>query len=217
MAKTQQNIRNIIVGAAAVYISKADSSTWAAPIALPSLTAGTTARTTLDGASTDWRDVGYTMEGVEVAYEPDYGEIEVDQLLDSAKLFKQSMRVTLNSSFAEATLENLLVVWGQRSASYAPGATATDDDVLSMEAGSLGEFPYERSIAFVGPAPHKENAGANVPRERIYHVGRVLQTESSSHALRRNEATGLPVSFRVLPSTNTSVAQYGTIRDRRIS
>ena len=39
---------------------------------------------------------------------PDFGEVEVDQLLDSAKIFKQGMQVTLNTTFAEATLENLL-------------------------------------------------------------------------------------------------------------
>ena len=206
MALSGQNVRNIIIGAAGVYISKADSSTWTAPTAIPSLTANTSATVALDGASTDWRDVEFTMEGLEVAYEPDYGEVEVDQLLDSAKLFKQSMRVTLNSSFAEATLENLLVVWGQRSASLST-------DVLTIEAGSLGEEPYERSIAFVGPAPRQ----AAQKRERVYHVTRAIQTESTSHALRRNEATGLPVSFRVLPDTSSSVAQYGTIRDRNIT
>jgi len=206
MALTGQNVRNIIIGAAGVYISKADSSTWTNPTTLPSLAANTSARVALDGASTDWRDVGFTMEGLEVAYEPDYGEVEVDQLLDSAKLFKQSMRVTLNSSFAEATLENLLVVWGQRSASL-------DSDVLTIEAGALGEEPYERSLAFVGPAPRQSAQ----KRERVYHVSRAIQTESTSHALRRNEATGLPVSFRILPDTSSSVAQYGTVRDRNVT
>jgi len=35
-----------------------------------------------------FRHTGFTTEGLEVSYEPDYGEVEVDQLLDSAKLFK---------------------------------------------------------------------------------------------------------------------------------
>lgn len=207
MALSAQNTRNIIVGAAAVYISVKDSTTWgAAPPALPSLTGTTTARTALDSASTDWRDVGFTMEGVEVSYEPDFGEVEVDQLLDSAKLFKQAMRVTVNSSFAEATLENLLVVWGQRAGSLA-------SDVLTIEAGALGDEPTERALVFVGPAPRQ----AASKRERVYYVTRAIQTESSSHALRRNEATGLPVSFRLLPDTSNSIAQYGTVRDRNVT
>ena len=45
---------------------------------------------------------------MELTITPDFGEVEVDQLLDSAKIYKQGMQVTLSTTFAEATLENLL-------------------------------------------------------------------------------------------------------------
>jgi len=199
--------RNVIVGAAAVYVSTATSAdttltNWNTQLALTAVPDNATLK-----AGTDWRDVGFTQEGVEVSYEPDFGEVEVDQLLDSARLFKQSMRVTVNTTFAEATLENLLVVWGQRAESL----SGSD---LVMEAGALGDEPVERGLVFVGPAP-RTIAGAK--QERAYLVKRALQTESSSHALRRNENTAFPVSFRLLPDVSASVAQYGRITDRAVS
>lgn len=190
--------KQILVGAANFYVGAAEA-------AFPTLS-GTTPTT---AAPTGYTDVGYTQEGVEVSYEPDYGDVEVDQLLDSARIFKQSMRVTVNTTLAQATLENLLIVWGQKTSTL--NSTDTENPILTLDGGSLGEAPQERSLLFVGPGPR--SASGKV-RERLYHVGRAIQTESSSHALRRSEATGLPVSFRILPNTAGS---YGTVRDRVIS
>jgi hypothetical protein len=62
-----------------------------------------------------WRDVGYTNNGLEVSYEPSYGDVIVDQLLDAARLFKQSIRVTLKTELAEGTLENMaLAFWSSQ-------------------------------------------------------------------------------------------------------
>lgn len=204
-------VKNIIIGAAAVYLSAEDSTEWTAAPALPTVT-GTDSYSPALEASVDWNHSGFTSEGVEVSYEPDYGEVEVDQLLDSAKLFKQSMRVMVNTTFSEATLENLLIVWGQQNTTLATSAT---EDTLGMAGGSLGDEPTERSIAFVGPAP-RANTGGN-KRERIYHVRRALSVESSSHSLRRNEATVFPVSFRLLPDPTFSGQEYGVIKDRNIA
>lgn len=181
--------KNIIIGAAQFFVATtADEITDA-----PALPAGATAPTL-----TGWRDVGYTTEGVEISYEPDYGDVEVDQILDSAVIFKQSMRVTVNTTLMEATLENLLVVWGQQEDSLAAG-------VLTINGGELGDFPVERSLLFRGPAPR------DTATQRWYHIYRAIQTESSAHALRRAESTMLPASFRCLPD---DVGDYGTITDR---
>lgn len=200
-------VKNIIIGAAAVYLSAEDSTEWTAAPALPSAGATASIVPALD-ASADWDHSGFTSEGVEVSYEPDYGEVEVDQLLDSAKLFKQSMRVMVNTTFTEATLENLLIVWGQQNTTLTSGA---NDKTLGISAGSLGDEPTERSVAFVGPAPRNNTGGK---RERVYHVRRALSIENSSHSLRRNEATVFPVSFRLLPDPSFSGQEYGVIKDR---
>lgn len=184
--------KNIIVGAARLWIGAADAVT----------NAPTGSSTTLTG----WTAVGFTSEGVEVSYEPDYGDVEVDQLLDSARIFKQGMRVTVNTTFAEATLENLLVAWGQDGAN---GAGSAVSGSVNIAAGALGDSPVERSLLFVGPAP-----GDN--QERDYWIMRAVQTESTSFALRRSEMTGLPASFRCLPGdlTASTGARYGAITDR---
>lgn len=205
-------VKNIIIGAAAVYLSAEDSTEWTDAPALPTVSGTGSYVPALDG-SADWRHSGFTSEGVEVSYEPDYGEVEVDQLLDSAKLFKQSMRVMVNTTFSEATLENLLVVWGQQNSTFTDGTT---EESLAIAAGALGDEPTERSVAFVGPAPRAAGPGYN-KRERVYHVRRALSIESSSHSLRRNEATVFPVSFRLLPDPRFSGQEYGIIKDRNIA
>lgn len=212
-------VQNIIVGAAALYVSAIDSTsaswvqTGATPVvgalgpAFPTETANTTVLPALDAATTNWRSAGFTSEGVEVSYEPQFGDIEVDQLLDSAKLFKQSMRVMVNTTFTEATLENLLVIWGQQNATLS-GST------LGISSGELGDEPVERSLVFVGPAPR--TASTNKKQERVYHCHRALSVESTSYAMRRNEPTTLPVSFRILPDPIRSAKQYGYVKDRQI-
>ena len=201
--------QNIIVGAAAVFISEKDSTdvAWAGGPALPAFT--TTAYAALEADSTNWRHQGFTSEGIEVSYEPEFGEVEVDQLLDAAKLFKQSMSVSVNTTLVEATLENLLVAWGQQSSTL--DATDPDEPVLGISSGELGDEPVERALAFVGPAPR---AAGGEKRERVYHVRRGLSVETTSHALRRSEATVFPVSFRLLPDPSHTGSQYGVIRDR---
>lgn len=201
----QQN--SIIVGAAQVWFSVKDSldttfypSGSPAGIALPSLTNGTTARTALNGSAA-WRNVGFTQEGVEVSVEPDFGEVQTDQTLDTPKMYKQGMRVSVNTTLAEATLENMLVAWGQSS-------TTLSGTKLTLSAGTLGEAPIERSLAFVGPGP-------GVKTERLYYVRRALQVESTAHRLSRNDPTAIPVSFRLLPEFSISgSSDYGDVTDR---
>lgn len=203
-------VKNIIIGAAAVYLSAEDSTEWTNAPTLPTVS-GTGSMTPALDADANWKHTGFTSEGVEVSYEPDYGEVEVDQLLDSAKLFKQSMKVMVNTTFSEATLENLLIVWGQQNTTL---TSTTNDKTLGIAAGSLGDEPTERSVAFVGPAPR---AAAGTKRERVYHVRRALSIESSSHSLKRNEATVFPVSFRLLPDPSFSGQEYGVIKDRNVA
>lgn len=204
-------VRNIIIGAAALYVSASDSTSgsWNGGPSLPAAVSGTSFSATLEGTAT-FRHAGFTTEGLELSYEPDYGDVEVDQLLDSAKLFKQSMRVSLNTTMVEATLENLLVAWAQGSATLTSTASTSD---LGIAAGALGDEPVERSLVAVGPAP---KTVTGLKRERVYHARRVLSVESSAFALRRNEATQFPVSFRLLPDPTFTGSEYGIVRDRNV-
>ena len=109
MAYTRGNSSQIIVGAAALFTYEGGELTNAD---LPTYVDGTSFKDTLEGtlvAPTDFRNVGYTSNGLEIQFQPDFAEVAVDQVLDAAKLFKQGMKVNLKTSFAEATLENLLL------------------------------------------------------------------------------------------------------------
>lgn len=228
-------VRNIIVGAAQVFISKGDSiDTANYKKAMPVFgTSGTSATYLEAGGAADWRNVGFTSEGFEISYEPTYGEVEVDQLLDSARIFKTQLRVMLRTSMSEGTLANVRTAFGQSNASqvatvyseggaastaqsaYSDGPLGADgsvNDVLRLSAGSLGEQPVERSLLALGPGPTTAADPSNT--ERVYLARRVLSMETVSHALRRNEATVYPVTFRCLPDDDYAGAEYGEILDR---
>lgn len=213
MAYKKGEHKNVIVGAAAVFVSKVDSteSEWGVSgPSLPMFAGGGSAKDVLEG-SDDWRNPGYTTDGVEVSYEPDFGEVTVDQELDSVRMFKQGMSVSVNTTFSEATLENLVIAWGQRS------ATLNGDTNLEITGGELHDDPVERALAFVGPAPRA--AVGNAKRERVYHLRRALQVESSAHSLARADATTIPVSFRCLPDANPALSggDYGNILQRTVT
>jgi hypothetical protein len=209
------SVRNIIVGAAQVFVS-ANVGTTGEPVApLPTLQASTSAATTV-AASGSWRDVGYTTNGLELSYEPDFGEVKVDQLLDAARLFKQGQKVTLKTEFAEATLENLFVVMNQTSgyntdnAKKESGTTINGvSNAIEIQGGTLGDYPVERSLIAVGPGP-RPTSGNN---ERVYYAARAMSMDASAHGLKRDSGTFFPVSFRLLPVASTSNA-YGKIVDR---
>jgi len=193
--------KNIIVGAASIFVGPSGKS------AAPTVADGvTTPYRTLVAADANWRDVGYTQDGFEVSNDPSYTDVEVDQLMDSAKTFQDGMSVTLSTSFAEATLENLLVAWGQAASTL---TSTTNQKVWEIDGGSLGAPPLERGLIAVGPGPEK--AGSNAYTERTYHAYRVLSVDSSSHTVARADAVVIPVTFRALPDDN---GKYAVVRDR---
>jgi hypothetical protein len=120
MARESYNsAKNIIVGASPLFISKSqaglsklDPTSGAEKV---DFVANESYIDTLNGTTgaTKWRNVGYTNNGLQITYNPSYGSVTVDQLLDTAKLFKESMEVMLMTEMAEGTLENLVVVFGQ--------------------------------------------------------------------------------------------------------
>lgn len=218
-------VENIIYGAAAIFFSKDSSldTAWnTAPnngsIDIPTFSASTGFADTL-GSDASWLASGFTTEGVEVEYSPEFKDVEVDQLLDAALIYRTKQSVTVKTTLAEATLENLMFVWaipGDKLKTTGTGfdgqTIAAGEKELGIYEGGLGEAPVERSMCFVGAAPR---TGGKV--ERVYNIRRVLQTQASSHGLKRAEETVFPVSFRCLPNPNKTGAGYGTIRDRKIS
>lgn len=204
MAYTRGSSNNIIVGAAALFTHEAGVLTDAA---LPAYVAGTSFKTTLSNDA-DFRNVGYTMNGLEIQFQPDFGEVAVDQVLDVAKLFKQGMQVNLNTTFAESTLENLLFALAGKDADL---ESVSGNPTLNLSAGDIGECPVERGLVAVGPGTGE--CAASDELERVYVAYRALSIESVTVSAKRDEATMFEVSFRLLPNDDAS---YGKIVDRTI-
>ena len=217
MAYSRGSSSNIIVGAAALFTHDAGPIGYEALTGkitdtqagtdLPAFTASVTSYKDTLSDEEAFTNVGYTSNGLELAFQPDFGEVAVDQLLDVARLFKQGMTVNLNTAFAEATLENLLVaIAGDDTDKTSP---STGVDVLKMSAGDIGDVPLERGLVAVGPG-----SGSSLePKERIYVAYRALSIENVTVSAKRDEASMFEVSFRLLPNDNAS---YGKIVDRSL-
>lgn len=229
------NAKNIIVGAAPVYITVKDSTDNAYVENLLdsgtiSLSARTSAATTLDAAASV-RNVGFTNNGLQITYNPTFEDVTVDQLLDAAKLFKSAMQVMIMTEMTEGTLQNVLTVFGQGASTIkkdgsastdvypTKGATSGDDKTLELglEAGALGVAPTERQLFAVGQAPTFAKSGSSevsATTERVYYARRVLSVQQSQFTLARNTPTTFPVTFRLLPDARYVGSEYGKIIDR---
>jgi hypothetical protein len=251
MAQNIGNAKNILVGASPLFLSVDDSTvsgyddSMEAGIAnegtvasgavkpstlVPAFASGASYTDTLNAATPNksggvsaaaYRNVGYTNNGLQISYQPTFDSVTVDQLLDTAKLFKSAMMVQISTEMAEGTLENILAVFGQKQSTLTekkggtPLAVLTGvnaEDHLGLEAGALGAAPTERQLIAVGQAPTSEATAT----ERVYYARRVLSVEQSQFSLARTAATTFPVTFRLLPSGNSDHigSEYGKIIDR---
>ena len=196
---------NIIVGAAALFV--ADTTLDAA-----SLTAFESAKSFKDTLTNDadYTNVGYTSNGLELQFQPDFGEVQVDQILDVAKLYKQGMQVSLATSFAEATLENLLLALAYKDSKLTGTKSTSGGRVLDLSAGDIGECPVERGLVAVGPGTGDCVNSTTV--ERVYTAYRALSIENVTVSAKRDEASMFAVNFRLLPEDVSG--SYGKIVDR---
>jgi hypothetical protein len=226
MAYKRGSSANIIVGAAALFTYNAGpiGQTVAGGITdveanndLPALAEDISYRTTLQAQGSGFRNVGYTMNGLEIVFQPDFGEVQVDQVLDVAKLYKQGMQVNLNTAFAESTMENLLLAIAGQNEDITDAEDNTTgkfagNKIMNMSAGDIGECPVERGLVAVGPGTGDCAEGDSI--ERIYVAYRALSIESVTVSAKRDEPTMFEVSFRLLPNDDAS---YGKIVDRTLS
>jgi hypothetical protein len=212
MAYNRGDSTNIIVGAASFFVADSvldgDFTTGAAKA-----DANESYRTYLSEAESGFTNVGYTMNGLEIQFQPDFGEVQVDQLLDVAKLYKQGMQVSLNTAFAEATLENLLIALAYGDDKLDGDKSTSDGQVMNLSAGDLGECPVERGIVAVGPGTGDCEVGSAL--ERVYVAYRALSIENVTVSAKRDEPSMFEVSFRLLP--DDTEGSYGKIIDRTIS
>jgi len=234
MAQSVGNAKNILVGASPLFLSNIDindadyisnaepgvaiaaSATAPKTVGVPAFSSGVSYTTTLNNVAQvagefGYRNVGFTNNGLQVTYNPTFDSVTVDQLLDTAKLFKSAMEVMIATEMSEGTLENIAAVFGQGAGTLSTTGTGlTKVDTLGLEAGALGAAPTERQLIAVGQAP----TAAATATERIYYARRVLSVQQSQFSLARTTPTTFPVTFRLLPDANKSGTEYGKIIDR---
>jgi len=199
---------NVIVGAAAFFIND-NTLTPSTLSSLAVLDASESYKDTLTASAT-YTNVGYTMNGLELQFQPDFGEVQVDQILDVARLYKQGMQVNLATAFAEATLENLLIALAYSDARLTGNKNASTGQTLNLSAGDIGDVPVERGIVAVGPGSGDPTTFED--KERIYAAYRALSIENVTVSAKRDEPSMFEVSFRLLPEDTSG--SYGKIIDR---
>lgn len=164
--------------------------------------------------SIDSVDVGATQDGVNISWEPDMVDIEIDQFGDAARVIQSRVKVMVKTTMAEGTMRNLALTWGYKASGAAatePGVNAVSGGTQTFNLGLHGVYPEERTISFVGNAP---GSTATTTKTRTYTCNRAIQYTSSEHSLQRAENVKLPVEFRILPDVTKTGKEYGTIVDQ---
>ncbi len=187
------NVSNIIVGEATIKL-------------------GTNANATTIAAMNNFADIGATQNGLEISWEPDMVDIEIDQFGDAAKIIQSKVKVMVKTTLAEGTLNNLATAWNYDSETGGDAIIANNDgsNTKTFLFGAQGVIPYEKALVVTGTAPGS-TAGDTLTRK--FYTKRAISMESSTIAMKRAEATMFTVGFRILPTVADVGYEYGKIVD----
>ena len=157
--------------------------------------------------------VGATTGGVEISWEPDMVDIEIDQYGDAAKVIQSKVKVMVKTTLAEGTLNNLATAWSYDNSTGGADIKANQDgaNTKTLMFGSQSVYPFEYALQIVGNAP---GSTASVTKTRKFNTKRAVSFASSMISMKRSEATVFEVSFRVLPVTDDTGYEYGKIIDQ---
>ena len=158
-------------------------------------------------------DVGATTGGVEISWEPDMVDIEIDQYGDAAKVIQSKVKVMVKTTLSEGTLNNLATAWSYDNVTGGESIKANNDgaNTKSFLFGSQSVYPFEYALQIVGNAP---GSTASVTKTRKFNTKRAVSFASSMISMKRSEATVFEISFRILPVTEDSGYEYGKIIDQ---
>jgi predicted porin len=158
-------------------------------------------------------DVGATNGGVEISWEPDMVDIEIDQYGDAAKVIQSKVKVMVKTTLAEATLNNLATAWSYDNVTDGADVKANNDgaNTKTLLFGTQSVYPFEYALQLVGNAP---GSTASVTKTRKFNTKRAVSFTSSMLSMKRAEASMFEVSFRILPVTEDAGYEYGKIIDQ---
>lgn len=125
-----------------------------------------------------WVDVGGTKDGVEWGVADEYGVLDVDQIIYEIDRRRTKRVVTVKTSLAEATLDNL---------AKAINNTAPASGVLTADDGLAAFVPTPIAILLDGIAP----GGFR----RRFILRKALSTDSVGTAYKKDGQTLIPVTW----------------------
>lgn len=144
--------------------------------------ADTSAALNATPAASAWTDCGGTTDGVKLAIENTYSELEVDQIVEvvGSRLTKRA--TTVETNMAEVTLDNLVYALNG-------GTTASGSGYKTFEpaAADASSQPNYSAVLFDGFAPQSF-------RRRVI-VRKVLSTDSIELAYTKDKQTVLAVKL----------------------
>ncbi|MDI6872149.1 MAG: Ig-like domain-containing protein [Bacillota bacterium] len=142
------------------------------------------------------RDVGATEGGLEATFATEFLQIEVDQATAPVKRSKLSEKLTLKTSLAEATLQNLAMAMGYPDSAISGGVFSFGGDT------SIPEF----QVIFYGEGPDGT--------ERKVTLYKCTVTGNTSMAYKKGEKVLIPVEFEALADTTKPEKQrFGKVED----
>lgn len=136
--------------------------------------------------ATAWPDVGGTKDGVSIAINQEFTELDVDQIVDVVGRRMTKRDLTMQTNMAEVTLENLVTANnGGTIAIGGTGATAFKSYVPSNDTSATQ--PVYKALVM-------DAFGPNSKRRRLL-VRRVLSTSNLEFAYKENEQTVYTTTF----------------------
>ena len=187
------NVSNIVVGEATIKV-------------------GDSANATTINAMDSFTDLGATQNGVEISWEPDMVDLEIDQFGDAARIIQSKVKVTVKTTMAEATLNNLALAWNYDSVGTTDVVANNDGaNTKTFLFGAQTVFPYEKALVIQGYAP---GTIAGATKTRKFYTKRAISMESTTLTMKRAEASVFAVGFRILPKVEDTGYEYGKIIDQ---
>jgi hypothetical protein len=135
-----------------------------------------------------WTDMGGTQEGVTVNIGQEFQELSVDQITDRVESRLTSRSITVGTSIAEPTLENLQWILNGGTV-----ATATGVKTYDPVSGSGATQPSYNALTFDGWGPMV----ANVAKRRRLIARKILNVEGVEFAYTKDGQTLFPASLQL--------------------
>lgn len=162
----------------------------------------------LVGVSTlkvDTISVGYTSGGVTISLATDRTDKEVDQSFAAVGIMKVRESFSLQTNLAEASLDNLKLIWEQTGTIVTTPAGPGVEPKRSLKWGQSPNI-IEHVLEFKGKSPEGYSRTFNVLKAVVFEVGDMPH--------QKDAITTVPVTFRILPDvTKPAGEEYGEIID----